>query len=219
MSGESRKAQFFDRVAGKGLWTEFRSDERPKLRRLLRHLALRPGMTILEPGCGTGRLTVELAETVGPAGRIVANDISSAMLRRARKRRLGRRVRWVQGPAESLQLPAESVDRIVCFQSFPHFDDRRKVLRQFRQMLRPEGRLAIVHFAGRKQINRIHAQCAAPINLDLIPSDGDMRRLIAACGFHIERFASKDDGYWLFARPTSPSCPRRAPTPAASRRP
>ena len=38
-------------------------------------LALSSGMTVLDAGCGPGRLTVPLAQGVGPTGRVVALDI------------------------------------------------------------------------------------------------------------------------------------------------
>lgn len=213
------KARFFDHVARRGLWAGFTPPDRPKLRRLLRCLELRPGMTVLEPGCGTGRLTVELARAVGATGRVLANDISPEMLRRARARRLGRPVRWLPGPAEALRLPPVSVDRIVCFQSFPHFDDKSVVLERFRCMLRPGGLLAIVHFASRRRINRIHSEAESPVARDLIPPAREMRRLLRDAGFRVESLVSARDSYWLLARVTSPRPRAPKTTPVAPRRP
>lgn len=51
-------------------------------RRVLERLAPRPGERILDLGCGTGRLTAELAATLGH-GTIVAIDRSETMLRQA----------------------------------------------------------------------------------------------------------------------------------------
>ena len=52
---------------------------------------VREGMTVLEPGCGMGFFTLELARRVGAAGRVVAVDVQERMLRRllARARRAG----------------------------------------------------------------------------------------------------------------------------------
>jgi ubiquinone/menaquinone biosynthesis C-methylase UbiE len=49
-------------------------------------LALAPGDTVVEIGCGTGRNFEMLERAVGPGGRVTGVDISEAMLRRARRR-------------------------------------------------------------------------------------------------------------------------------------
>jgi len=47
---------------------------------LLARLGLAGGESVLEIGCGTGALTLPLAEVVGEHGRVVAVDISEPML-------------------------------------------------------------------------------------------------------------------------------------------
>ena len=47
---------------------------------------VRDGMTVLEPGPGMGFFTLELARTVGVAGRVVAVDIQPRMVSRLRRR-------------------------------------------------------------------------------------------------------------------------------------
>ena len=49
-------------------------------------LGLAPGQTVLDMCCGTGELLPFLQEAVGPGGRIIGCDLSSAMLARARGR-------------------------------------------------------------------------------------------------------------------------------------
>ena len=41
---------------------------------------LKPGMTVLEFGCGTGHMACEIAKAVGPAGRVIATDNSEAQI-------------------------------------------------------------------------------------------------------------------------------------------
>jgi len=53
---------------------------------LLAHLRLAGGESVLEIGCGTGALTLPLAEAVGEHGRVVAVDISEPMLGAARQK-------------------------------------------------------------------------------------------------------------------------------------
>lgn len=56
------------------------------LRRLWEHPVrmlgpfVREGMLVLEPGCGMGFFTLDLARMVGPRGRVVAVDVQERML-------------------------------------------------------------------------------------------------------------------------------------------
>jgi len=60
------------------------------------------GGSILEVGCGTGRVTLQLAQVGVP---IVGMDLSPAMLAVARQKSLGlANVRWVEGDMQSFEL-------------------------------------------------------------------------------------------------------------------
>jgi SAM-dependent methyltransferase len=45
---------------------------------------LRPGLSVLDVGCGTGAITRGIAETVGPRGRVVGVDVNAPMIDKAR---------------------------------------------------------------------------------------------------------------------------------------
>ena len=65
--------------------------------RLVRFARLRPGESVLDVGAGTGFVALPAAEAVGPAGQVVALDLSPEMLDK---------VSWLPGPAlPSLLLP------------------------------------------------------------------------------------------------------------------
>ncbi len=42
---------------------------------IIDHLGLDPGMTVLNVGCGPGRVTLPLVKSVGPQGKVVALDV------------------------------------------------------------------------------------------------------------------------------------------------
>lgn len=46
-----------------------------RTRVIIEHLVLRPGMNVLDFGCDPGRLTIPIAKTVGPAGKVTAIEI------------------------------------------------------------------------------------------------------------------------------------------------
>jgi SAM-dependent methyltransferase len=116
-----------------------------------RDLAAGAGREVLEIGCGTGRVAVELARS----GRSVTGvDRSAAMLARCRERlaaepeMVRQRVRLVHGDA--IALPDE-VDgsfslALIALNTFAHFltpGERLAVLIQLRQRLVPGGRLVL----------------------------------------------------------------------------
>lgn len=97
--------------------------------------------TVLEIGCGIGRLTRPLATR---AGRVVALDVSAEMLRRAREANPALdTVEWLHGDGETLAGVADaSVDAVVSLVVFQHIPDPAVTLGYVREMgrvLRPGG--------------------------------------------------------------------------------
>lgn len=77
---------------------------------------------VLDLACGTGVVTKELAKNVGPNGKITALDFSSQMLRLAKVKckEWINQIDFIEGSADSIALPDNSVDTIVCQQFFPN---------------------------------------------------------------------------------------------------
>lgn len=80
----------------------------PIRRQAIARLALQPGQTVLDIGCGTGLSLPLLEAGVGLQGRIVGIEQSPEMLARARQRVRAhgwRNVRLVCAPAEEASIP------------------------------------------------------------------------------------------------------------------
>jgi SAM-dependent methyltransferase len=108
---------------------------------------LRPGMRVLELGCGMGTQTFEggLWQAVGPDGSLVCLDPAVGMLRRAERRaeeREARNIRFVQGRGEALPFADASFDAVVGFQ-FLEFTDARRTLAEMARVVKPGGVLAV----------------------------------------------------------------------------
>lgn len=95
--------------------------------------------TILDLGAGTGQPTGELIKRY-PAAKVIALDLSPAMLRRTRKRG-----RWLKRPAvvcgHSQQLPLAdaSIDMVFSSLSLQWCDQPEKAFAEIRRVLRPDG--------------------------------------------------------------------------------
>lgn len=105
-------------------------------------LALRGDETVLDAGCGTGRLA-ELLLSRLPNGRIVCVDLSPEMLQAARDRlkRVGaERVTLVQCDLTELAL-SQSIDVVVSSAVFHWIKDQDRLFQNLRDCLKPNGRL------------------------------------------------------------------------------
>jgi len=203
------KARFFDRQVCAFDKMHFSAEEARKLEWFRARWQIEPGMTVLEPGCGAGRLTQYLAEWVGPDGVVIAVDLSPEMIKAHHHNVQAPNVLRYCQPILSLDLPRESVEVVICFHAFPHFDNRVETLRCFARLLRPGGRVCLAHFAGRDKINEIHMRAGGPVGGDTIPPAEEMRELFRQAGLHVKGLIDRSDRYHLHARRlTSPSAPK-----------
>ncbi len=97
--------------------------------------------SVLDVGCGPGLLLSTLARQY-PHLNLAGIDIAPEMIKIA-KERLGAAADIRLGDSESLPWPDGSFNYIFCIDSFHHYPDGRKVLREFRRVLTPDGRLLL----------------------------------------------------------------------------
>ncbi len=117
--------------------------------RCLHLAAIHDGEDVLEVAVGTGQAFVKILEA-NPSGHVEGVDLTAAMLMRAEKKaaRSGhRRYRLRVGDAYALDFPNDSFDVLInnyMFDLLPE-QDFPTVLEEFKRVLRPGGRLALVN--------------------------------------------------------------------------
>ncbi|HEV2780605.1 MAG TPA: methyltransferase domain-containing protein [Actinophytocola sp.] len=105
---------------------------------------LRPGLDLLDVGCGPGTITADLAARVAP-GRVVAIDAVADILTSARQvadERGLSNVEFVVGDVEALDFPDHAFDVVHAHQVLQHVADPVAALREMRRVCRPGGVVA-----------------------------------------------------------------------------
>ena len=119
---------------------------------LIRRSGIRPGMRVLEIGCGSGAYTLEIARAVGATGKAVALDIQPGMLEQL-KNKLTRSentdIRNVEPLlASACQLPFQngSFDAAFMITVLQEIPDKWRALAEVRRTLRPGGIVAVTEW-------------------------------------------------------------------------
>ena len=109
---------------------------------LLPHL--RPGMSVLDVGCGPGTITVDLAARVAP-GRVTAVEQTDGALDLARaeaRARAQSNVDFATCDVHALDLPDDTFDVVHAHQVLQHVADPVQALREMRRVCKPGGLVA-----------------------------------------------------------------------------
>jgi ubiquinone/menaquinone biosynthesis C-methylase UbiE len=117
----------------------------PFARMLLGALEARPGARVVEVGCATGALTLELARHFDSASRIVALDEGPfvAQARLKLEAAAPERVTFEVGPAAPLALPNASADVVVSNLAAAAFADPAGAVRELVRVLAPGGQAIV----------------------------------------------------------------------------
>jgi ubiquinone/menaquinone biosynthesis C-methylase UbiE len=126
--------------------TDSLPDVRARRHRSYELLEVVEGQAVVDVGCGLGAAAGELAEIVGPPGRVVGIDSSETMLELARRRMSDASLSLVFEQADATELPLAdvSVDGYRAERLYQHLPDVAGSLAEARRVLRPEGRLVLV---------------------------------------------------------------------------
>jgi ubiquinone/menaquinone biosynthesis C-methylase UbiE len=111
---------------------------------LIAKAALRPGERVLDVACGTGVVARLAAERVGPSGTVGALDLNPAMLSVARSvPSTGAAIRWYETSAESVPLPDDAFDVVLCQLGLQFVADKSAALREMHRVLAAGGRMIV----------------------------------------------------------------------------
>ena len=136
-----RTAGNYDRIEsivglGTGFWYR---------RKALRNAGLKPGMTVVDVGTGTGLLARAAAQIVGDPTLITGVDPSPGMLENAK---VPPGVRLVSGSAERIPLADACADFLCMGYALRHIGDLSAAATEFYRVLRPGSRLCVLEMTS-----------------------------------------------------------------------
>jgi trans-aconitate 2-methyltransferase len=126
--------------------------------RVLERLPLRGDETVLDAGCGSGRVTRMLLDRL-PRGRVVAVDSAPSMVEHAREALDPRRATVFRANLTELELD-EPVDAAFSNAVFHWIADHDALFARLHSALRPGGRL-VAQCGGRGNVQRFHEAATA----------------------------------------------------------
>ncbi len=114
--------------------------------------AVAPGERVIDIGCGCGATSLQLAELVGPKGRVLGVDVSKPMLDRAKQRGAGNPVlTFAEADATTYAFERGAADLLFSRHGVMFFIEPERAFANLRSALKPTGRLAFSCFRSPKE--------------------------------------------------------------------
>jgi len=121
--------------------------QEPEAHALIADLALPPGSSGLDVGCGVGLYTLWLAEAVGPRGVVIGIEPSAERVEEARAlvgdRLPASRLEFREGDATKLDIADATLDWVWCGDVLHHVQETAGALGEFARVVRPGGRIVV----------------------------------------------------------------------------
>src|SRR5713226_5520550 len=163
----------------------FRGQLRELRQRTANLASIQPGEQVLDVGCGTGTLAMEVARRVGRAGCVAGVDPGTQQIARARSKAARRTlpIDFQIGVIEQLAFPDQTFDVVLSTLMMHHLPAplKRQGLAEIARVLKPGGRLVIADFKRKQertgQAARFHAGGSSMQDLAAIVSEAGFEHL------------------------------------------
>lgn len=109
---------------------------------IIDEIKLKKGNTLLDVGCGTGEILKKLS-TKYINVKLYGIDISQEMLKIAKKKDKLSKIKYICCDAESLPFKDNTFDVLITNESFHHYPNPQKALKEFKRVLKDNGKLIL----------------------------------------------------------------------------
>jgi SAM-dependent methyltransferase len=166
-------------------WDTKFGDDLPAYWAAVEEAGIRRSGVVIDVGCGTGRALPPLREAVGPAGTVIALDVTPEMLNAARPAVRLASARMVVADARALPFTDGAVDAIFAAGLVNHLPDTTAGLRELARVTSPGGLLVLFHPSGRAALAARHGHALSP---DEPLSEAPLRASTAAAGWRLRTY-------------------------------
>jgi SAM-dependent methyltransferase len=104
-----------------------------------RRIATFPASIVVEIAAGTGRVTRHIRQSIPPAAKLIASDISDDMLAVAKKKLGHLAIEWQNIDAQQLPFKDNSIDLVICCFGYMFVPDKAKAFAEVHRVLKPGG--------------------------------------------------------------------------------
>ena len=189
---------------------------RGKLRALRQKTAdlanIQPGEKVLDVGCGTGTLAIQVEPRVGATGQVFGIDPGAQQIARARFKAARRNlpIEFRIGVIEHLDFPDQTFDVVLSTIMMHHLSDslKRQGLVEIARVLQPGGRLVIADFKRPEerptQLVRFGAGGSRIQNLAALVKEAGFLQ-VETEDMRLPRFPAHSAGFASFVRGTKPT--------------
>ncbi|MBD3384355.1 methyltransferase domain-containing protein [candidate division KSB1 bacterium] len=185
---------YFDEIAVE--WND-RVQTDPCLAKHIKNFGIHPTDRVLDIGAGTGRLSKVLIRQIQKPGAVVALDFAQKMLTRAQSE-LGNTAQYICADACELVFRDNTFHKVICYSTFPHILEPQQALNEIYRVLKPQGKLLILHNCCSKKLNDFHSSLNPVVCRDILPLAKKLKILLEQIGFDCKT-AEHPDLYWVEA--------------------
>ena len=191
---------YFDQKAV--TWPNYASPkDRERLSDIFRNRLPRLNSPILDVGCGTGILLDQFYAVNQQLHTVIEVDLSPQMLIQNKNKNKGKYpVFYLQTNVEDMPIKTETINSIICFASFAHFQNKSGVLQNFYKILRKGGYLIILHLMCHRRLNDLHRHAGFPVKNDRLPPVDELSNMSISAGFEIQEREENKDIYLIMSQ-------------------
>jgi len=182
-------------------WDKKFGDDLPAYCAAVAEAGIRRSGVVIDVGCGTGRALPPLREAVGPAGTVIALDVTPEMLDAARPAVQLAGAAMVIADARALPFATGSADAIFAAGLVNHLPDTKAALRELARVTSPGGLLVLFHPSGRAALAARHGHALSP---DEPLCEGPLRRSTAATGWELTAYDDAPHRFFAVAERCQP---------------
>lgn len=113
---------------------------------IIKYSDVQPGMYAIDLGCGPGRLTLPLAECVGPDGKVIAVDTQYKLLQKVFKKATQRNINNIDVVHRKIgeeNVPDVLCDRVFLVHVLGEIQEKQNIFNEAFRILKPGGMLTV----------------------------------------------------------------------------